>query len=150
MTSGVELRTELFPLVITTLRGRPTDAQMETYFVAFERIVARKRPFASLVDTTALEMVPTAAQRKRIADVQAEWVAKHGTEMGLGVAMVVQNTLIRGAITALHWLMPPPVPTQAFGDSASALQFLVDNMAKRGVPASEEIRSMLARLRLAS
>lgn len=150
MTDRIVLRIDLFPLVVTSLCGRPTDQQFDTYFIDFERVVARRQAFASLVDTRELEGVPTAAQRKRIAEVQAEWLARHGSDMGAGVAMVVQNPLIRGAITALHWLMPPPVPTQVFPEQAAALQFLVECLEKRDIAVTESIRSMLARTRPAS
>lgn len=150
MNHGIELRVDLFPLVVTSLNGHISDAHYEAYFADFERVVAQKRSFASMVDTTRLESVPSAAQRKRIADVQAGWMARHGADMGVGVALIVQNSLVRGAMTALHWLMPPPVPTQAFASEAQAIEYLVGCLEKRGVVVTDGIRARLARSRLAS
>jgi hypothetical protein len=38
----------------------------------------------------------------------------------LGCAMVLTSSLMRGVLTALKWLSPPPIPVETFGTREAA------------------------------
>ncbi|MBC7173467.1 MAG: hypothetical protein H5U40_13590, partial [Polyangiaceae bacterium] len=128
------LSTEQWPLVITTMHDGVTDADYEAYFAEFEaRVLSRGSHFASLVDASRLTEPPTAAQRKKIADWQ-EAELERGTQFNVCVAMVLTNRIVRGALTALHWVFPPPTPTTAISTYDEAHAWCLSRLERAGVP----------------
>lgn len=115
--------------MVTTLSGELTDADIEAYCADFEQsVLARRRRFASLVNTTRMTAAPTARQRKALADWQTA-TQEIGNLYNVGIAMVLSSGLIRGALTAMNWLFPPKVKTEVFSTEAEANAYLTRVLA---------------------
>jgi len=84
--------------------GRPTVKAAERYYAALGAIVDRSRPFVLLTETAGAN-VPSAQVRQRIGELQAE-LEPRMRPFSIGNVVVVRNTLLRGALTALTWLAP--------------------------------------------
>lgn len=105
------LDTSRWPIVVTTLVGTFDETAAEAYLADFvARVLDRHSPFVSIVDTRGANMAPSAKVRRRVA----EWEATYG-DVGVKynrcVVYVSDSAIMRGAMTALHWLSPPRVPT---------------------------------------
>lgn len=74
---------------------------------AIDALYARGGRFSTLVDSRAIATVPDAAVRKRLADWQNDTrhqIQKHN----VFTATVTDSALVRGAMTAIHWVFRPP------------------------------------------
>ncbi len=132
--SSLTLSIENWPLVETTLRDGATDADYLAYFAKFEaQVLARRQRFASLVDGSTATHPPTAQQRKLIADWEKSQLER-GVAFNVGVAMVLTNRIVRGGLTALHWLFPPPTPTVALGSYDEAFEWCLARLREYDVP----------------
>jgi hypothetical protein len=142
--SPLELSTEQWPLAITTLGNGVKDADYVAYFARFEAMVlARGHRFASLVDGSSATEAPTPAQRKMIAEWQQRQLAL-GSALNVGVAMVLPSRVVRGALTALHWLFPPPTPTVALATFDEGYEWCIGRLEASDVPVAHLARSLNA------
>lgn len=115
--------------MVTTLSGELTDSEITAYCSDFEHsVLARRRPFASLVNTTRMTAGPTARQRKALADWQTA-TQEIGNRYNVGIAMALSSSLIRGALTAMNWMFPPQVKTEVFSTEAEASAYLTKVLA---------------------
>jgi hypothetical protein len=108
-------------LVTVTFVGAVDDEAFTGYLDTLSKKVARTRPYAVILDATEAER-PTALQRKR----QAEWIGRHQTQLAtfcMGTAYVIGSPLIRGALTAILWVQPPPNPHTVVGTLEEATRW---------------------------
>lgn len=131
--SSLTLTTEYWPILVTRLRDGATDADYARYFRDFPQAAfSSGERFASLVDASTLTEPPSAAQRKAIADWQKTEVTR-GVVYNVGIAMVLTSRVVRGALTALHWLFPPPVQTVSVATFDEGYSWCVDALERDGV-----------------
>jgi hypothetical protein len=136
----INLSVEQWPLVVTTMVNDISDAEYETYLSDFEaRVIARREPFASLVDASRQTKAPTATQRQRLVTWQRE-NAPISIPYVVCVAMVIDNAIVRGAMTALHWVFPPQSPTKIVARYEDALAYCVESLRAAGHP-TEHLRA---------
>jgi hypothetical protein len=50
----------------------------------------------------------------------------------IGSAIIIQNTVIRGAYTALRWISPQPAPNKAFPTVEAAARWCVQGIEEDG------------------
>ena len=106
--SGIVVDVRDYPLIVTHIRGKVDDAQLEAYLHCLEGLERAPRRAVMVVHMTHA-MPFTAAQRKR----QADWLNARDPELmerSPGVAFVVTNALIRGALRAVFWIARPRHP----------------------------------------
>lgn len=143
--SRLTLSIEHWPIVVTTLEDGAADADYERYFQRFESLVlGRGQRFASLVDGSRATAPPSAAQRKMIADWEKAQLDR-GVKFNVGVAMALSNPLVRGGLTALHWLFPPPTPTVVLPTFDEAYDWCVGRLAAHDIPTAHLARRVAAR-----
>ena len=104
------LITEFDPVIIRRVLGLPSNEQMAAQLRAtaehMRACAAERRRTVTIVDLAQADQAP-AVQRK----MQAAWVAENEAllrEVSLGTAFVVPSALVRGALTAIFWIKPPP------------------------------------------
>jgi hypothetical protein len=143
--SRLSLSTEHWPIVVTTLGNGATDADYDVYFAEFRaKVLNRRQKFTSLVDVSGVTEAPSAAQRKKIADWQkAE--EEVGSRYNVGIAMIFTSRVVRGALTALHWLFPPPTVTVTFGTRLEAYEWCIERLEETGVPIPPSVRDLAGR-----
>ena len=81
-----------------------------------------------------------------IRKMQAEWLEQNQEYMKrsvLGIAFVIDNKLVRGALTAIFWVSRPPVPYRVFATLEEAIAHGVArcDAAKVEVPAAARERA---------
>lgn len=110
------------PLLRISYIGDYSDDELTAYLATLDRIIARPGRKVVLFDLLRATVSP-ANQRKR----QAEWIsAKEDVlrrDFAAG-AIVLDNALLRGAVTAVFWICPLPLPTQIMSTNESALTWL--------------------------
>lgn len=119
-----------FPLVIVALPSGWTDAEWDAYLARMRTYPERRTRYVTLTDARGAG-APTAAQRKRAAEVMAadQEVSKR---FNVANALVFDSAILRGMVTAITWITPPPVPMQTFATPALALGWLDRQRVARG------------------
>lgn len=100
-------RLDLHPLVLVDMPARFNLDELAKFTAAIDALYLRGGRFSTLVDSRAVVTVPDAAVRKRLADWQndtREQIAEHN----VFTATVTDSALVRGAMTAIHWIFRPP------------------------------------------
>jgi hypothetical protein len=131
--SVIEVRADLFPLVLTFIRGKVGDRDLDAFFLEFEGIYARRASFAVLSDLREVTAVPEAPVRRRIA----EWSkAQEGRTLQyhLGTAMIVRSAVVRGALTAINWLTRPITPQPVYTDPREGAAWCLDALRRHELP----------------
>ena len=136
---SVTVEERYLPLLVTFFEDRLTDADLDLVFARHTEVLRRRQPFAHLGDTTKLRAVPSAAQRKRIADWQQEIEPLSG-RFNVGSAMVIPNTLIRGALTAINWVNSPVSPQFHASSLVEGYDWCVAQLAAAGIEETDAMR----------
>jgi hypothetical protein len=116
-------------LIVFRFRGgRIEDAHLSRALEAVRGAVARKQRFALIADASAGVDV-SATQRRMVTEFfranEAElkkWCA--------GLVTVSTSTLVRGAITAIGWVFPAPMPSHVAATFADARRWALSKMAE--------------------
>lgn len=96
-----------------------TDEQLKAALAAMDLLLSRRDGKFSLVhDYTGFE---------RFSATQRQLVAQHGkvnklrtTQRCVGIAFVFDSALLRGLLTAVHWVHHSSTPTKVFGHAQQA------------------------------
>lgn len=127
------------PLIVTVMPARFAEAELTAFLARHEALLARGRRYCTITDLSQIAGLPEATTRKRIADWQQkiEPVMRRWT---VGTAIVAPSSMLRGAMTALNWLSPPPYPQEIVADRVAAIAALeaIYARSKEPVPASLE------------
>ena len=118
MAGAFEIDEAGFPLVVATVRGQVTSEVISAYFARLDAWCLDGRRYASILNITRIEM-PSAAERKQIVEA----IADRHTALArscIGVAIVVTNPLIRGAVTAILWMQHLPHPLELVATEVAA------------------------------
>jgi len=109
-------------------------------FDVYEEAYTRRERFAVLNDSTRMRGAPSAAIRRRIAEL----AKAHEEQSGRWVvhsATVVTNPVFRGVLTALNWLSPPVYRQTVHGERQGAVAALIRSLEEEGIPLSRALRS---------
>lgn len=126
------VQTDLWPFVVSTLPARFEEAELEWFMTIHDGLLARREPYVTLTDCTAIAEIPSPTVRKRIG----EWNKRIEADIrryNVATAIVMSNALVRGALTALHWIAPPPQPTEVVGRAHDGARFLLQQLERNGV-----------------
>lgn len=110
------------PLLQLRYVGPYSDAELFTLLRQMESVLTRPGKKVGIVDLTHAD-VGTARQRR----LHAEWIGAHKQELlreFAAAAIVTDNALIRGTVTAVFWIAPLPVPTHVTSTVEQAQQWL--------------------------
>ncbi len=129
----------LWPLLISRLSGRATDADFEAFLAQASAFLEGEERYVLVVDLSRLD-VPTAAQRWRLA----EWLETHAASMQkrlLGCAFVITSPFLRMTLSVIHHVRPIPVPFVVVSDVASGVEWSVARLEE------SELQAPLGRIR---
>lgn len=130
----VQFHTQADPLVWIHFTGATSEHDFDAYLETLTRYITRDSPTLFLYDALLAE-APTAKQRQK----QAAWLERHDAALrrnSKGTAFVIGNPLIRGALTAIFWIRPTPVPHIVVGTRIEAERWA------RGILAGQAQRSL--------
>jgi hypothetical protein len=112
--------------------SRLSDPEIDGILADLEGHLAIGVPYVLLFDLTRAGM-PNAVQRRRLANhVRDHSMAIRRSVRGLGVLLT--SPVVRGMVTAIFWVAPPPVPYRLFSTRAEAVAWaesLDDEAARR-------------------
>ncbi len=133
-----------WPLLYVRFPSKPLSDEGFEYFIErYTATVERRIPFATILDSRGLTTAITANQRKRLTewfDVTGDLAGEHH----FGIAVLISNALIRGALMAVTWVKPIPVPIKPFGSIADASNWVREIFAEQRIPITPSIEALLA------
>lgn len=135
-----------FPLVVNIIPERIHAEHLPAFFAKSEAILRRGQPYVTISDTTACRELPNAVVRKALADWSKafEPLMKRHT---VGSAIVITSPLMRGGLTALFWLAPPPYPQQVVATLTEAIDTVSRYYTAAGHALPEGFRTYAAEAR---
>lgn len=119
------------PLMVITSEGGASDAEFDRYLAEMTAMLGTLPRYAVLMDARAAAR-PPATQRQK----QAAWMKQHHDELArytVAMAFVIDNPIVRGALTAILWLQPMPMPHKLFARVADAERWLVERLGDEGL-----------------
>lgn len=111
------------PLIVSSMPPRFADLELEGFLARHEWLLDRGVRYATITDLSTLVGLPGADTRKRIADFNLR-IEGRARRLTLATAIVAPNALLRGAMTAVNWLSPPPYPQAIVADRRAAIDAL--------------------------
>ena len=141
---GLIFDEKAWPLVYVRFPSKPLSDEGFEYFIErYTAMVERRMRFATILDSRGLTTAITAHQRKRLT----EWFEVTGDLAGehhFGIAVLINNSIIRGALKAVTWVKPIPVPIMPFSSIADAAPWLRNIFAEQKITVTPEIEMLLA------
>lgn len=128
----LELDTSHWPLLVSTLPARWTSSELDDYFTAFLAVHDREQPFVHISDISLAEPMSSPDIRKKAATFMASERAR-STRLCKGTVQVAPGNVMRGAITAIHWLSPPPYPHAVVATFNQALAWCEQRATEAGL-----------------
>ena len=116
----VDVRT--LPIVRIAYIGDYSDDELTTYLATLQRLFTMPGRKVAVLDVLK-GTVATAHQRKR----QAAFIERNEDLLRrdfAAAAIVLDSALLRGAVTAIFWMRPLPMPTQIVATVDAALTWL--------------------------
>ena len=110
---------DAWPIVVFAGIEPVSADDIQSFLNGSDEVLKRKEPHAIIVDMSQMSPVNPDMRRK-----VAAWLAEHQEELKkyrLGSAIVVKSNVIRGIITAIYWLQPPPYPYSICSNRDEAL-----------------------------
>ena len=141
---------ELDPATVLTyvqVEGPLTDAQLRAWLDDQERdlraLAARRARSAQLYDLSRADSL-SASQRRFVAawNVRNEALLRATT---LAYVFVIESMLLRGAVTAIFWIKPPPVPHQTCASLEEALVWTFALCERGSLRLPRETRKQVAK-----
>jgi len=133
-----------WPLLYVRFPSKPLSDDGFEYFIArYTAMVERRVRFATILDSRGLTTSITAHQRRRLT----EWFDVTGDLAGeyhFGIAVLISHAIVRGALKAVTWVKPIPVPVEPFGSIADAAPWLRKRFAEQKLPITPSIETLLA------
>jgi hypothetical protein len=105
-----------WPIVVIKMPVEATAQDIDDHFAELSALLtSRAGRMVAVVDGTEATGLGS-AHRARVAAGVLGIVARYGSRIA-GVAYVVPSPLLRGVITAIHWLVGVPFPKAIIADS---------------------------------
>lgn len=140
---GLTFDDSAWPLLYVRYPSKPlSDEGFEHFISRYTGFVERRDHFATIFDSRGPATAITAQQRKRLT----EWFEVTGELAGqyhFGIALLLNNPLVRGALNAVTWLSPIPVPVKSFGSISDAAPWVREAFATRGVQMTPAMDTLL-------
>jgi hypothetical protein len=143
--SLIETDVRSFPLMCVRMPNATlSDEDVRTFVIEQRNVLLRRERHAVLADATHARAV-TPLQRKLLAEwlEEAEPLNRAYT---VCIAVVINNALIRGAMTAVLWLKTPASPTKVFGTVEEAATWVLAELRRAGVANLGPVEAYVASL----
>jgi len=128
---GLGFDVSMWPLVVITMPPVTTPDDIEYMQRCYEHVFTSPVRHALIVDTASIVRVPDATlrrQMKAFEDSRRPIIR----QKNIGSAIIIQNTVVRGAYTALRWISPQPAPNKAFPTVEAAARWCVQGIEEDG------------------
>lgn len=141
---GLTFDDAAWPLLYIRFPSTPLSTEGVDYFIErYSAIIELRVPFMTIIDSRGLTNSIGAQERKKLT----EWFDVSGplaSEHHHGIAVLLNNAIVRGALKAVTWVKPVPVPIKPFGSLADTAPWLREVMAAKGMPITPAMELLLA------
>lgn len=106
---GVDISLTRSPIVVVTFTPGQLGEDIPVLLTQLELLLRKDAPYSSVFDVSRVVGVPDAKTRQ----LTATWIKERQARLkrlNKGDAIYVPSSLLRGALTAIDWLAPPPSP----------------------------------------
>ncbi len=125
---------DVFPLVVAVGGLEYSDQEFKEMIAGYDALFARGERYALITYTPDGGALPSARDRKRIADwAESPRVRDLSKKLCVGSATVVQNALMRGALTAITWLWKPSAPHKAVSTPHEGVDWCLEQLEGAGI-----------------
>lgn len=110
-------------------------AAVEQMKASFERYFRRTDRYALVTVSPRGSTPPGAHERKAIAEwADSPRVREFSKQLCVGSASVIENALMRGALTAMMWIWTPASPHKAVSSVDEAIDYALDKLKAADIP----------------
>jgi hypothetical protein len=106
--ASIRISTALWPIVVHTTEGSPSDADIDEYILQATALLAKGQTHAAIMDCTKAGMISGYARKRTL-----EWVAEHEELLRrqcVGTAYVFSSPALRFIFSSFMLLRPHPTP----------------------------------------
>jgi hypothetical protein len=143
---GISIDESDWPIILTVFpRGRVSDSALHDVLGHLEHLmhVSKQRgaKLFFITDLTHMHEVTPASQRR----YTAEWMGRTSQlqrAASVGGAQVTPSAVLRGIITAVFWLQPPPIPPILVATREEALQKGIELLEAAGIAPPARLSNM--------
>lgn len=139
----IRVDVSLWPLTVTTIEGAISLADASILADAHRDILARREKHVNLFDGTLADTLPDAVVRKKLAELTAH-TGEASKRWAVGSAFVVTNAIVRGSITAIHWVSPPTIPTRVVATYDEGLAWCIGRLSAGGIALGTALEAHVA------
>ena len=125
-----------------TLNGSLSADDVDEMSKGFDEAFGRKSTHVNIIDARGVHDRPDALVRKKMAELVAR-TGEESKRWSLGTVIVVDNALLRSAITAIHWIAPASVPVVAAATLDEAVEQCAKWLAAKKVTFNSDLFSRL-------
>ncbi|MBW1757100.1 MAG: hypothetical protein JRJ80_13135 [Deltaproteobacteria bacterium] len=143
--AGLIFDESAWPLVYVRYPSNGLDDEgLEVFIERVMSYLRRRDKFACLIDCRGMTMAHTANQRRRLTNWFAEPELQRLSPHAIAMAVLFRSALIRGALTAVNWIKPPPAPVKAFGSVAESAPWLRERLTEESISLTPRMEDLLA------
>jgi hypothetical protein len=142
-----EVITAHFPVVVARTFRALSDEEHEDFYRAYNAIYARHERFVAITDLRQFAGAPTAKQRQRLG-VWYNETKPLLKRYSLGHAVVMTSPIMRGAMTALRWIVAAEVPEVYVPTMDIAVDFCIERLLLAGIDAGPNPLARPSQLRM--
>ena len=127
----LEVDDSRFPLLVMSFSGSFGTNEVAGFEAEMEKQIARQLPYGILISSTKLPM-PELNVIRRLGD----WTRDNSDDVAryaLCTGIHLPSALLRGAISFLNSISPPPSPQRVFRDIDAAEAWVIEHLAGAGV-----------------
>ena len=126
---------DCFPLLVTIGPKRWDPGEIEQMTQGFERYFVRGERYATLHVSPKDADAVGANDRKLIVDyANNPRVKEFSKKLCVASATVIENTLMRGTLTAIQWFWTPAAPFKAVANVEAGVDYCLDALARARLP----------------
>lgn len=117
--SRIVVDTSCWPVVLVIPRGEVPDDRYREMFSTFDTLWARKERFLTITDTR--HSTQTSARQRQLI---AEWMKSKEEQTltySLGSIIIISSAIVRGALTAINWIVQPRLASVYVSNTAEAV-----------------------------
>jgi hypothetical protein len=133
MSEGFVIREDLLPISLVTTTRTLTCADADELFEYYRSLCERRIRFIAVSDIRGSREMPCARTRRHFAEHVARFRLQ-SVLWSVGSVIVVESSLLRGALTAIEWCSRPARPTQYCADLDNGLLLAIAALRAAKVP----------------
>lgn len=131
---SIALDDAYFPIIVATWFGAATESAVRAYFSWLHEMLARaaseKVPLVNVTDAGPAAN-PSASVRRLVAELTLGWGKVNGSQYPITSYVIIENPLIRGALTAIGW-MHGDMKSNNVATCAQALDLAIADLTRAG------------------